>query len=292
MPMKQHEKIRVISGTVRGNRFAVAEWESNIQVWDIEDGLVSKFQTDIVSGMANAISISEDGKYLAVVGYDHNTVTLYGTKSGEVIWRRKDIEKPSTAIILSYYTSLIYIDTENQGAFLLDRKTGNTIEKLKGVEFIRENPYSNVDQFQKSSTSVLINRMDRKIIKNFTHKSFAILDAAFSKDKIICAYSGNPVEAISLTTFKILWTTRVVGHLLEVEYSNELNKVLAIRWEYEKGSPKFLCYINIETGEVEKEINLGEPIKIEFLKKGSIMLTSQGKLYSTLTGQQIKQFNF
>jgi hypothetical protein len=163
---------------------------------------------------------------------------------------------------------------------------------LSGIEFIRENPYSTVDQFEKSSTSTFVNRADRKTIKSFTHKSFALLDACFSKDKIICSYSGNPLEAVSIDKGETLWTTNVIGHFVEIEYSYELNRILGIRWEYEKGSPKYLCYIDINTGKVEKEINLGEPIEIEFLKQGSFMLTSQGKLYSTLTGLLTKQFDF
>lgn len=289
---KQYEKIRVISATVEGDRFAVAEWEKKIQVWDVENGLIAKFSTDIVSGMTNALSISGDGKQLAVAGYDHKTVTLYNTANGEIIWQRKDIKKPSTAIILNHYPDLIYIDTENQGAFFLDKKNGATIEKLKGVEFIRENPYSYLDQFEKSSTSVITDRKHRKTIKSFNHKSFAMLDACFTNDKIVCSYSGNPIEAISLNNIETLWTTRVVGHFLEVEYSNELDKILGIRWEYENGGPKYLSYINVETGQVEKEIILGQPIEIKFLKQGSLTLTSQGKLYSTLTGQQTKQFDF
>ncbi|MGG9961168.1 WD40 repeat domain-containing protein [Ferruginibacter sp. SUN106] len=292
MTEQRYEKIRAISATVNGDRFAVSEWNSNVQIWDIKSGLVSKFTTDIVSGMTNAISIAEDGKQIAIAGYDHKTVTLYDVDSGDIIWQRKDIKKPATAIILNYYPNLIYINTENQGAFLLDRKTGATVEKLRGIEFIRENPYSATDLFEKSSTSTLANRGDRKIIKRFTHKSFALLDACFSKDKIICAYSTNPTEAISLSNFETLWTINVTGHFLDIEYSNELDKILGIRWEYEKGSPKYLCYINIKTGNVEKEINLGEPIEIKFLKQGSLMLTSEGKLYSTITGQEIKQFDF
>ena len=138
----------------------------------------------------------------------------------------------------------------------------------------------------------MVQRQSKKTIKIFNHKSFAVLDACFSVDKLICSYSGNPLEAVSLSNAQSLWTTNVIGHFLEVEYSKELNKILGIRWEYEKGSPKFLCYIDIDTGKVEKEINLGEPIEIEFLKQGSLMLTSQGKLYSTTTGQLVKQYDF
>lgn len=50
--------------------------------------------------------------------------------------------------------------------------------------------------------------------------------------------------------------------------------------------------MDINTGKIEKEINLEEPIEVEFLKQGNFILTSQGKLYSTFTGQQTKQFDF
>lgn len=291
MTTQEYEKIRAISATVNGGRFAVAEWENNVQIWDIETGFVSKLNTDFVSGMKNAISISEDGKLIAIAGYHHKTVTLYNVDSGQIIWQRKDIKKPAKAIILNL-SDLIYIDTENQGSFFLDKRTGEIIERLRGVKHIRESPYSTVDQFEKSSTSMLVNREDRKTMKSFSHTSFALLDACFSKDRIICSYSCNPLEAVSIDNGEILWTTSVVGHFLEIEYAVELHKILGIRWEYEKGSPKYLCYIDMNTGKVEREIDLGEPIEIEFLKQGSLMLTSQGKLYSTLTGQQVKQFDF
>ena len=207
---KQYEKIRAIATTVKGDKFAVAEWEKNVQIWDINNGLVSKFSTDLIVGMSKAISISENGKEVAIAGYDHKTVTLYNAENGEIIWQRKDIKKPSTAKILNCYQNLIYVDTENQGAFFLNKKTGETVEKLRGIEFIRENPYSNIDQFEKTSTSNLVNRMDRKTIKSITHKTFAILDACFSIDKIVCAYSTNPLVAISLLDFETVWTTNVI----------------------------------------------------------------------------------
>jgi WD40 repeat protein len=124
---KRYEKIRAISTTVTGDRFAVSEWETNVQVWDINNGLISKLTTDIVSGMTNAISISEDGKQIAIAGYDHKTVTLYNVDNGEIIWLRKDIRRPAKAIILNHYSDLIYIDTENQGSYFLDKKTGETV---------------------------------------------------------------------------------------------------------------------------------------------------------------------
>ncbi|MDR2885426.1 MAG: hypothetical protein LBU95_01420 [Rikenellaceae bacterium] len=67
---KQSEKIRAIAATVNGDKFSVSEWEKFVQVWDINSGFVTKFSTDMAAGIEDAISISENGKQLAVAGYD------------------------------------------------------------------------------------------------------------------------------------------------------------------------------------------------------------------------------
>lgn len=288
---KQYEKIRTIAATVNGDRFAVAEFDNSIQVWDLTKGLVNKFSTDFDFG-GNRLSISEDGQYLIVGGYSANTITAFDIDTAKQLWQRKDLKKCGSLKILNKLDNRVFVNLERQGTHILDIKTGETIENLKGVEFYYENPYGIVDLLEKSTSFSLIDRTKSKTIKNLPKTTFAILDTTFSKDKIVCAYSTNPLQAISMDKFETIWATKVVGHFVEVEYSIELDKILAIRWEYEKGSPKFLCYIHINTGKVEKEINLGEPIEIEFLKQGSLMLTSQGKLYSTLTGQIVKQFDF
>ena len=290
--MGKIEKIRIICSTVNGNRFVVGESEKNVHIWDITKGFINSLVTDLNSDTDSPISLSENGAQMAVAGYDKNTVTLYNIKKKSILWQRKDFKNPLNVIILDRYNNLIFLETENHGSFFIDRKTGEPIESLKDVEFVKENPYSTMDLFRKKSISIVINRTNRKEVNRFRHSSFAMLDSCFTSDKIICSYSGNPLLAISLTSFQTLWTTRVVGHFLEIEYCEQLNKILGIRWEYEKGSPKYLSYINVETGEIEKEIDIGNPIAINFLKKGGFILTSQGKLYSAESGQIINQFDF
>ena len=288
---KQYEKIRTIAATVDGDRFAVAEFDSKVQVWDLTKGLVTKFTTDFDFG-GNRLTISEDGKYLVVGGYSANTITAFEIDTGQQIWQRKDLKKCGSVKILNKLDNRVFVNLERQGTHILDIYTGDTVDNLKGVEFYYENPYGSIDLLEKSTTYSLTDRIKSKTLKNVPKTSFAILDTAFSNSTIVCAYSTNPLEAISKETFENIWATKVVGHFLEIEYCVELNKILGIRWEYENGSPKFLSYVDIVTGKVEKEINLGEPIEVEFLKQGSLMLTSQGKLYSTSTGQQTRKFDF
>ena len=288
---KKHEKIRTIAATVDGDRFAVAEFNTNVQVWDRTNGIVNRFSTDFDAGN-NRLSISEDGKYLVVGGYSANTITAYNIDTGQKIWQRKDLKKCGPVKILNRSNNQVFASLEKQGTHILDLKTGDTLGNLNGVEFYYENPFGNIDLLEKSASYSLLDRTKHKKIKNLPKTTFAILDTAFSKDKIVCAYSTNPIEAISINNFEKVWSTKVTGHFLEIEFFIKLNKILGIRHEYEKRSPKYLCYIDIETGKVENEINMGDPIEIEFLKQGSLLLTSQGKLYSTEAGQQIKEFDF
>ena len=82
---KKHEKIREIATTVKGHRFAVAEFHTNIQVWDVREGLVNKFITDFEFG-GNRLSISEDGIYLVVASYSANTITAFDINKGCQVW--------------------------------------------------------------------------------------------------------------------------------------------------------------------------------------------------------------
>lgn len=284
--------MRFISKTTTGDFFATAEYEKYIFIWHIENGLIAKFETDLISGMENAVSISEDGKYLIVAGYRNNSITVFDITENKILWQRKDLKKPAYVIFLNQSKDLIFVFTENKGSYLLDILTGEIVEKLKGIEFIYESDYGAINLNKKSLKLDIENRSDKKVLKSLLYQSFAILDVCYSIDEIYIAYSTNPLEAISLKTFETKWSINVKGHFLKIEYCKELDKLVGIRWEYEGGSPMYLCYINIENGQIEKEIDLGNPIAIDFLKSGSMLITTDGKLISTITNEIIKQFEF
>ena len=68
-----HEKIRTISTTHSGDRFAVAEFEKRIQIWDLNLGLLRILETDFDFG-AKRLSISNSGKYKRLKFYQHTKV--------------------------------------------------------------------------------------------------------------------------------------------------------------------------------------------------------------------------
>lgn len=289
----KYEKIRTITTTVDGDYFAVSEFNTFIQIWHVKKGFICKLKTDLVSAMGISISISDNGKELLVSGYNNKSVTLYDIDKQKIIWQRKDVNKPGESIILNKSKDLIFINTEKLGAFYLNRKTGETIEKIKKTGSIRESEYNDLDQHITEESSIIKERFGNKTILSFYHKSFALLDSCFSKDSIFCAYSTNPLIAVDTNNpFEEKWSLSVTGHYLKIEYRKVDDKILGIRWDYEKGGSYFLSIINAQNGNLEEEIDIKEPIECSFMNKGNFLITSQGNLYSTIEKNIVNQFDF
>jgi len=286
-----YEKIRAISTTFSGDRFAVAEFDTRIQVWDLNTGLINKFTTDFSSG-GYRLSISQDGRYLAVGGYSANTVTVYNIDTGQMLWQRKDLKKCANVKILNKFNNQLFVNLERHGTQILDIDTGYTLKTLKGGENYYQNPTNVIDLLEKSQTISFVDQRSEEVIKSLSKTNWGILDVCFTSNEVAVAYAANPFELIDFNTYKKKWATKVVGHLLRVSYCKEHKMFFGIRWDFTIGGPKFLCYINPEDGTVIKEMNLGEPIETEFLKEGSLMLTSKGNLIETKTGNMVNEFDF
>ena len=285
--------IRVIPSTVKGSRFVAAEWEKHIQVWDMQTGLVNKVESEFDwGGNSGRIAIFEDGIHIAVGAYEKNTIALYNAETGQCVWQRKGLRRPLTVSVLNRVQPAVCVHTEDSGSILLDKKTGETIGRIRGVELVHENPYGAISVFGKRSSLLLVNGIDEKPIKKFFRKCFSMLDICFSNDEVFCAYACNPLEAISLVSLMSIWEINVEGHFLDIEYCIELDTLLGVRWDYNKGGPSYLCYINAKTGKIEKEVNVGENVITAFLCQGKFVVTNHGDVYSTISGQKVKQFDF
>jgi WD40 repeat protein len=288
--MKTYEKIRTISTTHSGDRFAVAEFEKRVQIWDLNSGLLRVIETDFDFG-GKRLSISASGKYLAIGSYNKNSITTYSVDTGKILWTRKDLKKCGTVQHFDFDTELVFVTLERQATHILSSDTGETIQKITGAQGLWG---------LGSQAQVVIEKHDRinlvdkefKTVKTSPKKTFAILDSSFSIDKLFVSYSAGPLESIDLGRFEQTWTNKPVGHFLDTAFNSLNNKVIGIRWEYEKGSHKFLSVLNFSTGNIENEFDLGDIVEHSFLKQGKYLLTSTGKLISTVDGKTIKEFDF
>jgi WD40 repeat protein len=288
--MKTYEKIRTISTTHSGDRFAVAEFEKRVQIWDLASGLLRVIDTDLDFGR-NRLSISLNGKYLTAGSYYKNGITTYSVDSGEVLWTRKDLKKCGTIKHFGHETESVFVTLERQATHILASNTGETIQKVIGAQGLWE---------LGDQTNVVIEKHDRinlvdknfKTVKSARKQTFGILDSSYSTDKLLVSYSGGPLESIDLASFEPTWSSKPVGHFLDVAFNSFDKKVAGIRWEYEEGSNKFLSVLNYDTGNIENEFDLGDIVEHSFLKQGRYLLTSTGKLISTIDGKTTMEFDF
>lgn len=287
----EYEKIRAISVGKTGDYFVVGEYDKDLQIWNLSGVLIQKFKTDMVSGLSESISISSDGKKLIVAGYDKHTLTLFDIESKNILWQRNDLKKPYKVKFLNDGLNSIFVDTENKGCYILSSGTGDSVEKLRGIRDFVESPYSNIIQIEKTSSTSIVEKKSDEVICKLNHKR-SILDSAFSDELLICSYVGGPLEGIKFKTNESLWSTNCKGHFLRVGFNLEINKILGIRWDFEKGGSKFLTFINPFSGIIEKEIDLKQPICVEFINNGEYLITSQGKMYSTKDGSIVREFDF
>lgn len=264
--MKTFEKIRTISTTYSGDRFAVAEFEKRVQIWDLASGLLRVIDTDFDFG-GNRLSISPSGKYLTVGSYDKNSITTYSVDSGEILWTRKDLKKCGTIKHFEHEAESVFVTLERQATHILSSDTGETIQKITGAQGLWGLGSQTQAVIEKHDRINLVDK-DFKTVKTSPKKTFAILDSSYSTDKLFVSYSAGPLESIDLTSFEPTWTNKPVGHFLDTGFNSLENKVIGIRWEYEKGSNKFLSVLNYATGNIETEFDLGDIVEHSFLKQG------------------------
>src|SRR5437868_5400853 len=110
-----------MAAPIFGENFAVAEYETKIQVWNVNNGFLRRFETDLDSG-GKRLALSD--KFLVVGSYNRNNVSLYSIDSGELIWSRDDQNECQVVRILKGSTEIVFVGLEERVAQLLSITDG------------------------------------------------------------------------------------------------------------------------------------------------------------------------
>jgi WD40 repeat protein len=287
------DKISYIHTNISEPIFLTSEFKSIIKIWDINKGLIKTFNTDFDFG-GDRQSISNLGDYLLVGSYNKNTITLYDTTTNNIVWQRKNLRKINTTLILNQYESRAFINADNKyTGYLINLKTGETIDKLPSSLYLYENMHNTIDIIEQGDKLILFyDRIKNEIVKSIPKQTFAVLDCCFLKRHALISYSSGPLELIDTEKFQIIWRCNVEGHCLNIAYNEEIGCFLGIRWNYISGGSYFLSFINSNNGKIENEIDLGILRQAKFLDSGKFLITDKGQLISTRDGQIVKEFQF
>ncbi|NJK96866.1 MAG: hypothetical protein HC905_19870 [Bacteroidales bacterium] len=82
-----------ISTSFEGNRIALAEFEKEVQIFDIDSFQeISEF-TSVLSFGGKRIAINKLGDICAWGAWSRHGICGYNANSGELLWQRKDLKR-------------------------------------------------------------------------------------------------------------------------------------------------------------------------------------------------------
>jgi hypothetical protein len=98
--------------------------------------------------------------------------------------------------------------------------------------------------------------------------------------------SGEPLSCYNTENGKLKWRQplNIDGHYLRLGYSKLLDKFIGISWPFLKGGNKKLKYLNLQDGNVEKELVIHCPAEAEFALEGDLLITSEKEIINISTG--------
>ncbi|MGG7666799.1 hypothetical protein [Dyadobacter sp. BHUBP1] len=278
--------IRHIATSGNGKVIAVAEFERRVQIVDIDSlTVISEFDTILDFG-GQRLAISEDGLICLCGSWDRYGICAYETRTGKLIWRRKDLKKVQHIQNLSAHTDQVFAQFEVGPSRSLDIYTGAEVQKLPGIEHLVNAKNLPIDVIGKRGSILVLDRLTRKTIASAPTRSFAILDIVISDDSFVVSESGGPLSCYDISTGTHKWDIPADedGHFLRACFHLNLEEFVGVSWPFLNGGNKKLKCINKNTGEITKELVIGCPVETEFALSGQVLVTSERKVIDIQSG--------
>lgn len=288
-----NSKIRHIATSYDGDFFAVAEFEHNVQVWNLwKRKKICEFSSIMDFG-GKRLAISENGRFCAVGAYDKLGMAVYDAQKGSLKWQRKDLKK-----ILNLEFDLdgnrLMAFNDRRVCHFLNIKKGNSLNIERDLISIKNSPFNKIILLEKIRSQEIVDSANQKLIGELSRITFAVLDSVFTEDSVIISESGGPVSSYAFDG-KLIWqyNPEPGNHILNLAYNESINEVLGVEWPYDRGGEKRLIHFNKKSGNINREYPIeGNPADLGFAKRGTFMITSNGNLYDTTFGKIIHYFDF
>ena len=278
--------IRHIATSCDGPVIAVAEFERYVQIWNVESQRrIAHFETTLDFG-GNRLAITRDGQYCAVGAYRIHGIALYETKDGMEVWRRKDLKKVHT-IRASLDGQHLLCGFEGKSFELLNLKTGRSKPSMRGVKDVFESVYDDLMIVDRKGRDFQLVNAENKQIATIPRTTFAALDFAFAPQRVCLSESGGSIRCYDTNTRQELWEHNPGNgvHAPDLTYNESTRMFAAITWPYQQGGEHQLVTLHRDDGEVVTKIPINGAHEFAFCRKGSALVTSDGKIRKTATGE-------
>lgn len=176
----------------------------------------------------------------------------------------------------------------------LNMKNGRSKPSLRGVRDIFESVYDDLIIVDRKKRDFKLVNADKKQIATIPRTRSAALDFSFSPQKICVSESGGSIRCYNPYSGQQLWEYNPGNgvHALDLAFHESTNAFVAITWPYQKGGEHQLVTLNPSDGEVLLMTSVSSTYEFEFCCKGSLLISSDGTIRSTATGDVQGVLNF
>jgi WD40 repeat protein len=282
---ERRQLIRHISTSYAGTVIAAGEFERHVQIWDIESQTrIAEFETTLDFG-GTRLAISPNGKSCAVGAYHVHGIALYDATNGTELWRRKDLKKVQK-IRASHDGSRLLCGFEGKAFQPLNMDNGRSKPSLRGVQDIFESVYDDLMIVDRIGKDFKLVNNNQQQVATVPRTTFAALDFAFAPKKIAITESGGSISCYDVNGGGKLWEHNPGNgvHALDLTYNESSGTFAAITWPYQNGGQHQLLNLLAETGKTEGAFPIDGAHEFAFCSKGSTLISSDGKLRNTATG--------
>ncbi|MCL2368358.1 MAG: hypothetical protein FWC72_05125 [Oscillospiraceae bacterium] len=270
--------MRHIATSLKGSQFLTAEAERKVYCWNLDTfKRVSEFET-ILSFGGDRLAITEDGARCVAADYQKYGVSVYDTLTGSLIWQRTDIKR---AQFVSFDPSNenLYIGSDEKPMTVIDRYTGEDIEKLRSIRKIYFDLLSLKQLRLKNRTLVLCD--GNKIVS----PTFAFLDIQATGVGVALSAVGSDLLYYDYKNQKITWkiAPEDEAHFIKLAYSEKHKTLYAVLCKYgdSRTVPYYILYgISALDGKVKFIFPLPpKSCEFDFAQESTKLICSSGEIY-------------
>jgi outer membrane protein assembly factor BamB len=228
-----------------------------------------------------------------VGAYYVHGIALYDTSNGTEIWRRKDLKEVQT-IRMSIDGERILCGFEGKSFEPLDLKTGRSKPAMRGVKDVIESIYDDLVVIDRKGRDYKLTNGANKQIAALPRATPATLDFAFGPQRLCISDCAGSVRCFDTNTGEQIWEHNPGNgiHALELTFNESGNAFAGITWPYEKGGVYQLVNLHPDTGDMVTEVAITNAHEFAFCCKGSRLLSSDGSLRDTATGNVVALLEF
>jgi hypothetical protein len=271
--------------------FATAELEDRVTLWSLRDRRkLTEIRTVLDFGATRLAMVQHLGSCLLIAASFEGPVNGYDLE-GSVLWSRKDlVGAQHLTPIPNGPEPMIGVGSEGEPHRVLGALDGKEITARDGIKKM----YSSLSTAKilaiTSNSAICLAGLSSVPLWQQSLVSFAVLHGGLSSRQVAYCEAAGAMYCFDLAgTHK--WTLKPDKnrHFLRLTWNQATGRWMAVDWDYENGGSKRLLEIS-EAGNAALIADLGEPSETEFFATGDRLITSNGDIFDTHSGQVIWNF--